>query len=414
MRAGCVFVIACLAMQAAAQTPGRTVTVTVDGVRSDGGRVTGSLCNDPATPFCSTYVARTKAAPGRVDLRFENVAPGRYSLSTVHDEDGDGRTEIPPEGFAFGNNSASPAFNVASFAVEGDMTTAVMMTYPGQVRTGSQGVAPPEGVARIDVRENGLYGELYVPKSAAGRLPALILLEGSSAGLDSISALAPPFAKEGYATLALAYFGEVGLPQSLEGIPLEYFDKAVAWLQAQPNVDPQKIGILGVSRGAEAALLVGARNPAVHAIVAAGPSSVAWRGLDFNDPANSEPAWTVGGAPIPFLSADLSLYDPNGPQTPMFVSALNGADAKPDAKSEAVIAVERINGPLLLISGGDDQIWPSPVMADRIVKRLAKVSFAHEVENVVYPGASHYVFAGSTDSLARALAFFKAALKDRN
>ena len=206
----------------------------------------------------------------------------------------------------------------------------------------------------------------------------------------------------------------MGLPQSLEGIPLEYFDKAVTWLQARPNVDPQKIGVFGVSRGAEAALLVGARNPAVHAIVAVGPSSVAWRGLDFNDPANSEPAWTAGGAPIPFLSADLSLYDPNGPQTPMFVSALKGADAKSDAKSRgAAIAVEKINGPILLISGGEDQIWPSPVMADRIVKRLADTGFAHEVENVIYPGANHYVFAANANALARALAFFKGALKDR-
>jgi uncharacterized protein (DUF2141 family) len=56
---------------ALAQTPGATVTVTVEGVRSDGGRVTGSLCADPKTPFCSTYVARTKSVTGRTELRFQ-------------------------------------------------------------------------------------------------------------------------------------------------------------------------------------------------------------------------------------------------------------------------------------------------------------------------------------------------------
>ena len=77
MRAGWVFLIASMAAQAIAQTPGRTVTVTIDGVRSDGGRVTGSLCSDPATPYCSTYVARTKAAawPGGAALRECRAGP---------------------------------------------------------------------------------------------------------------------------------------------------------------------------------------------------------------------------------------------------------------------------------------------------------------------------------------------------
>src|ERR1041384_7606782 len=68
------------------------VIVTVSGVRSDGGRVTGTVWPDAPLVFCSTRVARTAAAVGQNTLEFRNVPPGRYALSVVHDEDGDGRT----------------------------------------------------------------------------------------------------------------------------------------------------------------------------------------------------------------------------------------------------------------------------------------------------------------------------------
>jgi uncharacterized protein (DUF2141 family) len=284
----------CCSSVALAQTPGATVTVTVEGVRSDGGRVTGSLCADPKTPFCSTYVARTKSVAGRTELTFQGVAPGRYALSTVHDEDGDGRTEIPPEGFAFGNNAPAPTFDISSIEVAGNTATKVTLTYPGAgpAKQGSKGVEAPAGTVRVDIRENGLYGELYMPKNPSGRLPAVILLEGTSPGLDGISALASTFAREGFAALALAYYGETGLPKTLEGVPLEYFDLAVGALKARSDIDGGLLGVLAVSRGTEAAFLFAARNPAIRAV---GPSSVVWQGYDNADPVRSDPAWTAGG-----------------------------------------------------------------------------------------------------------------------
>lgn len=394
---------------AASQALGYTVTVTVTGVRSASGRVTGSLCNEAPTVFCSTYVARTSAADGQAVLRFTDVRPGRYALSTVHDEDGDGRTEIPPEGFAFGHNAASPVFDSVAIVVASDFATAVTMTYPGAgpAPQGSRGAPPPAGVVRTEVREQGLYGQLYRSESMTGRMPAVILLDGSNGGLDGVSTLAPAFAQRGIAALALAYFAELGLPQTLENIPLEYFDRALAVLRARDDVDGDRIGVFGVSKGAEAALLVAARNPAVRAVVGVGPSHVVWRGLNWADPAASDAAWTVNGAPLPFLSPDLALYDPNGSQTPMFTAVLDRAGDRPDV----VIPAERINGPILLISGGDDRVWPSPLMAGRLVERLRKAGFAHPLESVVYPGVDHYVFVANTDALDRSIIFFTNAFR---
>lgn len=370
--------------------------------------MTGSLCAEVPTVFCSTYVARTPAAAGEVVLEFRNVPAGRYALSTVHDEDGDGRTEVPPEGFAFGNNARSPTFEGTAVNVAGDLQLSVTMTYPGSTQTtmGSHGAEPPAGVQRIDVREGGLYGELYLPEKLRGRIPAVILLDGSNGGLDGVSTLAPEFAKQGIAALALAYFAEQGLPPTMESIPLEYFDQAIAHLRARPDINGRKIGLFGVSKGAEASLLVASRNALVRAVVAVAPTHVMWRGLNWDDAANSKAAWTVAGKPLPYVAPDLSLYDPAGSQVPMFTAALSRATLPADV----FIPVENIRGPVLLISGGDDRVWPSPLMATELVKRLKQAGFAHDIDNVVYPGVDHYVFVADTDALKRSIAFLRRAL----
>jgi dienelactone hydrolase/uncharacterized protein (DUF2141 family) len=393
---------------ALARTPGATatVTVTVENVRSDGGQVTGSLCADPKETFCSTYVARTKAVPGRSVLVFEGVTPGRYSLSTVHDENGNGRTEVPPEGYAFGNNSPAPIFDLSSFEITGDKAMTVGLNYYGATRMGSRGIDPPEGVVRTDIRNDDLYAQLYTPKNATGRVPAVILIDGSTPGLDGVSVLAAAYAREGIAALALAYFGETDLPTAMTNIRLEYFDAALATLKARPEIDPGKIGVLGVSRGSEPAFLLAARNPDIRAIVAVGPSAVVWQGYDPATPEATVAAWTASGQPLPFLMADASLYDPNGPQAPMFVSAL----AKLEARTEVLLPVEKINGPLLMMAGKDDRIWPSASMAQSIEARLLSSSFPYDVENILYAGSGHSVLGIEPDAIVRTLAFFQRTL----
>src|SRR5205807_6507540 len=102
-------------------------------------------------------------------------------------------------------------------------------------------------------------------------------------------------ASHGYAVLALGYFGVEGLPRSLHNIPLEYFGTALDWLSAQPGVDPQRIGVLGTSRGGELALLLGSVYPQIKTVVAYVPSNVVWGGCCNGV---NEPSWTVEGRPL--------------------------------------------------------------------------------------------------------------------
>lgn len=382
----------------------QTVTINVTDVNSSNGRVMATLCGDPDGSFpgmCNTAAAMADAKEGVTTLVFPDVKPGTYALQAFHDENGDMIPNIPPEGYAFGNDAGfPPSFKAASFTVAGDTTHAVKMSYLTQFgaapppRPTEKGAPAPAGVAKSIVRDEGLLGAFYMPEGT-GKRPALLVLGGSEGGLGASSGVGLSFTQEGYAVLALAYFMEESLPQSLENIPLEYFDKALDWLNRQPGVDPDAIGVIGGSRGSEAALLLASRNPSVKAVMAFAPSGVVWQGLNFANPMNMGPAWTVEGQPLPFLTPDGRKYRPGAAMKPMFDAALTG-----EPRKEVDIPVERIKAPILLISGKEDALWPSWDMGEAIVKRLSAANFEHDVQHLGYEGAGHMVFMGNPDSAA--------------
>ena len=53
------------------------------------------------------------------------------------------------------------------------------------------------------------------------------------------------------------------------------------------------------------------------------------------------------------------------------------------------INVENINGPILLLTGKEDKMWPATQMCEMIVKRLKKNNFPHWYKHVAYENAGH-------------------------
>jgi dienelactone hydrolase len=49
--------------------------------------------------------------------------------------------------------------------------------------------------------------------------------------------------------------------------------------------------------------------------------------------------------------------------------------------------VEKINGAVLLVSGEDDQMWPSTYFSNLVMERLERNSFPHPYQHLSYPGA---------------------------
>lgn len=244
-------------------------------------------------------------------------------------------------------------------------------------------------------RENGGHvGRLFVPPGH-GPHPVVIVLSGTGGGFDLDKAAA--LSRHGFATLAVAYFGIPPLPTWLHRIPLDYFEAAFAWLAGQPELDLQRVGVLGVSRGAELALLLGTKFPQIRAIVAYAPSSVAWA-AGGRDKATGEiiPSWTWRGEPIPFAPLPLrgfmlrsAIPVAIGRRPVVFRNLFRAGLRNREAIARAAIPVEQIHGPILLVSGGDDHLWPAAEMCTAILARLTDHQFPHAVEHLNYPRAGH-------------------------
>ena len=253
------------------------------------------------------------------------------------------------------------------------------------------------GVTRHVVRERSLFGTLFTPPGD-GPFPGVIQVSGSAGGVFEPGAAL--LASRGYAVFALAYFAFEELPPYVEEIPLEYFETARAWLAARDEVSEERIAIMGGSRGGELALLLGATNERFRAVVALVPSHVVWgsaggptRSL-MDEPTKS--GWMQSGEPVPFITGTISeaataerlAVQERGDAVPFAPSFLSRLEDK-DSEAKATIAVEKTQGPILLISVGDDQQWPSETMADRVEQRLEDAGFPHHWEHHRYPGAGH-------------------------
>jgi len=243
----------------------------------------------------------------------------------------------------------------------------------------------------------GRVGRLFLPPANAGqgRRPAVIVLSGSGGGFDLDKAAV--LSRHGFATLALAYFGAPPLAPWLHRVPIEYIEAALAWLAAQPEIDSGRVGVLGVSRGAELAMLSASRYSNIRAVVAYAPSSVAWDSGGREKTSGEQiPAWLWRGDPVPSVPLPLrsfmwrSAVPVVAMRRPvMFRNLFRAGLRNETAVARAAIPAEQINGPLMLISGGDDHVWPAQEMADAIVARLKERGFQHAVEHLHYPSAGH-------------------------
>jgi len=240
------------------------------------------------------------------------------------------------------------------------------------------------GVRRREIREDGIVATFFAHES--GARPAVIVVSGSGGGLaEDQSAL---LASRGYAVLSLAYFGMEGVSRDLTNIPLEYFGHAIDWMRANPSVDRERVAIMGASRGGELALLLGATFPAIRAVVAYVPSGVVWPGLS-PELTKTLPAWTRKGEGVAFMPnppPDAEAWsNPPVVLTPTFHHAM-GMRSREEWPE---IEVEKTNGPILMFSGSDDQMWPSLALADIAAQRLLKKNFANRFEHITYAGAGH-------------------------
>jgi dienelactone hydrolase len=161
-------------------------------------------------------------------------------------------------------------------------------------------------------------------------------------------------ASHGYPALAVAYFHDPGRPDQLQDIPLEYFATAARRLATESGVRRGRVATLGYSRGTEPAMLVGVYFPElIDGVVVYAPTSTVAAGFP-----SGGAAWTRAGKPI--------------------------AAGSP-------IPVERLDGPILLLAGDDDKLWPSARFVQELTDRLDAHHVGHPHRALVFSQAGHGV-----------------------
>ncbi|MBE2197673.1 MAG: alpha/beta fold hydrolase [Anaerolinea sp.] len=135
-----------------------------------------------------------------------------------------------------------------------------------------------------------LYG-WYIPSQND---TAVILLHGYGGDRFGSSAYARMLAAQGYGVLM---YDQRATGES-EGKQLTYgwldiadVNHAVRYVQNRPDVNPQKIGVMGCSMGAEIAIASAAQNDSIQAVIADAPFHTTFR--DVSPPANLEDVMNI-------------------------------------------------------------------------------------------------------------------------
>jgi dienelactone hydrolase len=318
------------------------VDVRVTGL--DGGRqvevqLTGADVDGVTWRSSGTWVADAR---GVVDLGEDAPLEGSYdgvdgmglfwSMTPTNGSPGDGGLEPPGPGAPFTLRLAvrSEGRELATREVVrrwlGDGVTARALT----------------------IATDGVAGVLYTPPPGGPARPPVLALGGSDGRAQLPTAA--QLASHGFPTLALDYFGDDGLPETLRDVPLEYFATAAELLRRETGGD-RRVALVGYSRGTEAAMLLADDRPdLVERTVLYAPNNLVWGA--YPGPGD---AWTRAGTPVR-----------RGP-----------------------LPVDGVTGPVLALAGGRDATWNASGQAAGLAAAFTAAGVAHQV--LQYPDAGHGV-----------------------
>jgi dienelactone hydrolase len=213
---------------------------------------------------------------------------------------------------------------------------------------------------------------LFHPARPTGS--GVLVLAGSSGRVESDRA--ELLSRHGAVALAMRWFGGPGQQPGPFEVPIELFSQAVDLFASECD----HVALVGSSFGAEAALLAASRDRRIRATVGFAPSSVVWGGLNEGRPTSH---WTAGGEPLPYVPFVPDWEPGRDPPSYLGLYTLSLA-VYGKAAQRAAIPVENIAGDVVLVAGGDDQVWPSVDFAERIVSRRRE----HGLDTVMVTGES--------------------------
>lgn len=223
------------------------------------------------------------------------------------------------------------------------------------------------------------------PQPDAPKRPLLVAVGGAEGGNPwagpRAQAMRNRFLADGYAVLAIGYFGLPDTPAKLDRIALEGVRNAILETAKNPAIDARCIAMMGGSKGAELTLLLASRTPEIKAVAAVVPGNAVFVGHtdEFDTSSFSE-----NGVELPYV-----------PMTEQAVPALMAGDKRKvfdimmsdkAAVARARIPVEKINGPIFFLSATQDELWASKEMSDDMMATLKQARFPHAHEHTAIEG----------------------------
>jgi len=131
-----------------------------------------------------------------------------------------------------------------------------------------------ESQSTFDSGGKSIRMDCFVPSSNGDRFPAVISLHGSGGGYAGMSEPARLLAQQGFAVYILHYFDRTGTTFADKQTIFKNFPiwmktlwDAVSYVEKQPQVDTERIGLMGFSLGAYLSLSAAAIDKRVRAVV---------------------------------------------------------------------------------------------------------------------------------------------------
>ncbi|MFB6844117.1 acyl-CoA thioester hydrolase/BAAT C-terminal domain-containing protein [Streptomyces sp. NPDC056373] len=239
----------------------------------------------------------------------------------------------------------------------------------------------------------------------------VLVLAGSSGRVERERACI--LARQGFTALAIRWFGGPGQSPGICEVPLETFTAAVGLLR---RGGARRIGVLGVSKGAEAALLTAVHDPRVDVAVALSPTSRVWCNIGAGRDGEHRPyrsSWTWQERPLPFAPLDESWAPAQPGSGPVAIRGWYEQSERAFGRSlpDTEIPVETARADLLLVAGGDDAMWPSLPFAEQLVRRrrgagrtvrlIARDDAGHRPRfpgESPAPASTHFAYGGTAEA----------------
>ena len=150
------------------------------------------------------------------------------------------------------------------------------------------------------LEKDGFEGILFEGDKSKDRV--LIVMSGSNGGMSMAKHEAEFYHKNGIPAMSLALFGTKQTSPDLSHVPVEYVEKALQYLK---GLGYRKIGIDGMSKGSEMALLAGSLISDITCVIARVPSNFVSEGLSGKGkkkgPSGTS-CWSYKGKDLPYAA----------------------------------------------------------------------------------------------------------------